>query len=76
MKNIAIKMVRIYKKIDYFLWSTNPLGLAASGCKFYPTCSEYTAEAIKKDGFLKGLIRGGYRILRCNPLSKGGVDLV
>ena len=42
--------------------------------EFYPTCSEYTKQAIEKYGALKGTILGIHRILRCNPFSKGGYD--
>lgn len=45
-------------------------------CKFKPTCSEYTYEAILKYGLIKGAIMGSWRILRCNPFSKGGDDPV
>lgn len=45
-------------------------------CKFRPTCSEYTRQAIVKYGFIKGSLMGAYRILRCNPFSKGGYDPV
>ena len=44
-------------------------------CQFYPTCSEYGYQAIKKKGLFVGLPKAGWRILRCNPWSKGGVDL-
>ena len=43
-------------------------------CKFYPTCSEYTKQAIEKYGAIKGLFLGIKRIFRCNPFSKGGYD--
>ena len=43
-------------------------------CKYYPTCSEYTKEAIEKYGALKGSGLGMARIVRCNPFSKGGYD--
>ena len=43
-------------------------------CKYYPTCSEYTKQAIKKYGVVKGTIKGIIRILKCNPFSKGGYD--
>lgn len=43
-------------------------------CIFYPTCSEYTKQAILKYGLIVGSIKGFFRILRCNPFSKGGVD--
>ena len=45
-------------------------------CRFYPTCSEYMAEAIMKYGALKGLGLGIWRLLRCNPFCKGGYDPV
>ena len=45
-------------------------------CRHLPTCSEYTIEAIKKYGALKGTIKGLYRILRCNPLGSSGYDPV
>jgi len=45
-------------------------------CRFYPTCSEYAIGAIIKYGVLKGSIKSMYRILRCNPLNKGGYDPV
>lgn len=43
-------------------------------CKYYPTCSEYTKQAIQKYGAGRGAIKGLARILRCNPLAKGGYD--
>ena len=47
-----------------------------SCCKYYPTCSQYAVEAIEKYGPLKGLGLASWRILRCNPFSKGGYDPV
>ena len=47
-----------------------------SRCKYYPTCSEYAKEAIKTHGTIKGLFFAIKRILKCNPFSKGGIDLV
>jgi len=44
-------------------------------CRFYPTCSEYGYEIIKKKGLIKGIPKTLWRIMRCNPWSKGGVDL-
>lgn len=44
-------------------------------CKYHPTCSEYTKQAVEKHG-LKGLFMGFKRVLRCNPYSKGGLDPV
>jgi len=45
-------------------------------CKYYPTCSEYAVGAVRRYGILRGLILAAWRLLRCNPLSNGGVDLV
>ncbi len=45
-------------------------------CKYYPSCSEYAAQAITKFGILRGLVLAGWRVLRCNPLSHGGYDPV
>ena len=41
--------------------------IPGSGCRFYPTCSQYAIDAIKKHGVIKGCIMGFFRILRCNP---------
>lgn len=43
-------------------------------CRFHPTCSQYTKEAIVKYGFIKGVFKGVKRISRCNPWNEGGVD--
>ena len=45
-------------------------------CRFFPTCSAYMIEALRRHGAVKGLLLGTFRILRCNPLCKGGVDPV
>lgn len=45
-------------------------------CRYYPTCSNYALQAIEKHGVIKGIILGAWRILRCNPFSKGGIDYV
>ncbi|MFA5369417.1 MAG: membrane protein insertion efficiency factor YidD [Candidatus Omnitrophota bacterium] len=44
-------------------------------CKFFPCCSDYTILALKKHGFFMGACLGLWRVLRCNPFSKGGIDL-
>jgi putative membrane protein insertion efficiency factor len=43
-------------------------------CRFHPTCSEYAKLSITKDGVVKGLLKSTWRIMRCNPFNKGGVD--
>ena len=45
-------------------------------CKYYPTCSAYAIEAFKKEGLFKGFLLSIWRLLRCNPFSKGGFDPV
>jgi len=45
-------------------------------CKYYPTCSDYAVQAIRSYGILRGLVLAGWRLLRCNPWSHGGVDHV
>jgi putative membrane protein insertion efficiency factor len=45
-------------------------------CKYHPTCSEYAVQAIRMHGVMRGLVLAGWRLLRCNPLSHGGIDRV
>jgi putative membrane protein insertion efficiency factor len=45
-------------------------------CRYYPSCSNYSITAIETHGCLKGLMLSVWRLLRCNPFSHGGVDLV
>ncbi|MBN1258179.1 membrane protein insertion efficiency factor YidD [Candidatus Peregrinibacteria bacterium] len=75
-RNIAIGFIGIYQKIlspDHSFWAkwVSPIG----HCKFHPTCSEYTRLALKKYGFVRGTIKGLWRVLRCNPWNDGGIDL-
>lgn len=66
MKSLAIFMIKLYQKI------ISPL--KPRTCRFYPTCSEYSIEALKKYGFIKGSYKSIKRILRCNPFNPGGYD--
>ena len=68
MKHLAILLIEFYRKF------ISPLFPAR--CKYYPSCSAYAQQAFKKHGFFKGFILSGWRILRCNPFSEGGVDHV
>lgn len=45
-------------------------------CKYYPSCSEYAAQAVVRFGILRGLVLAAWRLLRCNPWSHGGYDPV
>lgn len=69
MKKIIIFLIKIYKKIISPMFSA-----AGVHCKYYPTCSEYTMQAVEKYGVIKGCFLGIKRILKCNPFSKGGYD--
>ena len=68
MKKIFLWLIRFYKK--YISVHTLP------SCKYYPTCSQYGLEAIERVGAFKGGLLTVFRILRCNPFSKGGYDPV
>ncbi len=68
MKRVAEFIIRAYQKY------ISPLKKPC--CRYYPTCSEYALEAVRKHGALKGLILAAWRLLRCNPYSRGGVDYV
>ena len=50
--------------------------LLPPSCRFTPSCSQYTIEAISRHGLFKGSLMGAWRILRCHPFSKGGWDPV
>jgi uncharacterized protein len=45
-------------------------------CKYHPSCSEYAVQAVRRYGLLRGVVLAGWRLLRCNPWSHGGVDFV
>jgi putative membrane protein insertion efficiency factor len=68
LKKVLVGMVRGYKYL------ISPL--LPPSCRFYPTCSTYTIEAIEKYGALRGTLLGLRRILRCHPFCRGGYDPV
>ncbi|PLX70936.1 MAG: membrane protein insertion efficiency factor YidD [Denitrovibrio sp.] len=68
MRRPLIGLLRVYK-----LFISPLLG---NRCRFYPSCSDYAAEALKKKGLFKGILLAVWRVARCNPLSKGGFDHV
>ncbi|MGM0379278.1 MAG: membrane protein insertion efficiency factor YidD [Bacillota bacterium] len=67
MKKILIFLIEIYRKYISALKSQPT-------CRFYPTCSKYSLEAVKKYGAIKGSFISLKRILRCHPFNKGGYD--
>ncbi len=69
MKKILLFLIKIYQKC------ISPINSHYNiKCKYFPTCSEYTRQAIEKYGALKGSFLGIKRIIKCNPFSKGGYD--
>lgn len=71
MKYIFLKLIHLYQKtLSSVLRHLSP----NCGCRFHPTCSEYSYQAIKQYGILRGSFKGLKRILRCHPFNKGGYD--
>ncbi len=68
MKAILITIIKIYQKTLSLL--------IGNGCRFYPTCSSYSIEAIETYGCLRGVALTFSRIIRCHPLNEGGIDPV
>lgn len=63
---LLLAPIRLYQR-----WISPAL---APRCRYYPTCSAYAVEAIRELGPVRGTILAGWRLLRCNPFSHGGVD--
>ena len=68
IRNIFLLPVHFYRKF------ISPL--LPPSCRFYPSCSVYAIEAVERFGIIKGSLLALWRILRCNPLCKGGFDYV
>ena len=68
MKKVLLALIKFYRS------AISPH--TAPHCKYIPTCSQYGLEAIERFGAFKGLALTIWRILRCNPFSKGGYDPV
>jgi hypothetical protein len=68
MRRIVMALIRGYQRF------ISPL--LASNCRFHPTCSQYTLEAVERYGAARGLWLGAKRISRCHPFNPGGYDPV
>ncbi len=68
MKFFILSLIRLYQKI------ISPI--KGPSCRFFPTCSNYTLQAVEKYGVFKGLGKGLWRILKCHPFHPGGYDPV
>jgi hypothetical protein len=68
VRRLAVLPIRAYQVL------LSPM--TGDRCKYYPSCSEYAAQAINRYGILRGLVLAGWRLLRCNPWSRGGFDPV
>ena len=67
IRQLAVLPIRLYQIL------ISPL-VPANTCKYHPSCSEYAVLAIRKHGVVRGSGMAAWRLLRCNPWSKGGVD--
>jgi uncharacterized protein len=68
VRYLAIGGVYLYR------WTLAPLFPAT--CKYHPSCSQYAMDALRRHGLVRGAVLAGWRLLRCNPWSHGGVDYV
>jgi putative membrane protein insertion efficiency factor len=68
LRSIFVAPVRVYQR------AISPA--LPKRCKYHPSCSEYAVQAVRRYGILRGLVLAGWRLLRCNPWSHGGVDHV
>jgi len=68
MKSLALRLLRLYKR-----WISPAF---PPSCRYVPTCSEYAMEAVERYGALRGGALAAWRLLRCHPFAKGGLDEV
>jgi putative membrane protein insertion efficiency factor len=66
MRLVGIGLIHAYR------WTLGPF--LGGECKYHPSCSQYAIDAIRKRGLIRGSLLAGWRLLRCNPWSRGGVD--
>jgi len=63
---VGMGLIQLYRHTIGVLWGGN--------CKYHPTCSQYALDAVREFGLVRGSVLAGWRLLRCNPWSRGGVD--
>jgi uncharacterized protein len=68
LRGILVAPIRLYQR-------TLSPALPAR-CKYHPSCSEYAVQAVRRYGVMRGAVLAGWRLLRCNPWTHGGVDFV
>jgi uncharacterized protein len=66
LRSVAVAPIRLYQR------AISPA--IPNRCRYYPSCSEYAVQSIRRFGILRGLVLAAWRLLRCNPWSHGGVD--
>jgi putative membrane protein insertion efficiency factor len=67
-QNVVLGLLRAYR------WAVSPM--LPPACRYVPTCSEYAMEAVERCGALRGSLMAVWRVLRCHPFTRGGVDPV
>ncbi len=72
----VIRLLKVYQRILSFDHGIIKVFFPYGFCRFKPTCSEYAIAAIEKYGVIKGGLKALWRVMRCNPWSKGGWDPV
>jgi putative membrane protein insertion efficiency factor len=68
VRYLGIALVRLYRV------TLGPLFGGPGRCRYHPSCSQYAIDALREYGFFKGTVLAAWRLLRCNPWSRGGVD--
>lgn len=71
---LVLKLIIFYQKTISFDHGFLKIFYPYGRCRFFPTCSQYSYQAIEKYGIIKGVFLAFGRILRCNPFNKGGYD--
>ncbi len=74
LSDFLVILIKFYQKTLSFDHGPLKVFYPHGFCRFHPSCSEYSVQAIKKYGPIKGVLMASWRILRCNPFNKGGND--